>query len=98
MLGKTAGGLYWMYRYLERSENVARLIEAGFRIALARPDIAADEWSSILSAGGGHEAFMARNDVIETGAVIDFLLRNAEFPSSVMASVTARCGTSPTAK
>ena len=36
MLGKTAGGLYWMFRYLERAENIARLIEAGFRIALTR--------------------------------------------------------------
>jgi uncharacterized alpha-E superfamily protein len=44
MLGKTAGGLFWMFRYLERSENTARLIEAGFRIALTRPDGADDEW------------------------------------------------------
>ena len=36
MLGKTAGGLFWMYRYLERAENTARLIEAGQRIALTR--------------------------------------------------------------
>ena len=33
MLGKTAGGLFWMYRYLERAENTARLIETGQRIA-----------------------------------------------------------------
>ena len=36
MLGKTAGGLFWMQRYLERSENIARLVDAGFRIALTR--------------------------------------------------------------
>lgn len=89
MLGKTAGGLYWMYRYLERSENVARLIEAGFRIALSRPDIAQDEWLSILSAGGGREAYEASGQKLETAEVIDFLLRNDDFPSSVMGSVTA---------
>ena len=33
MLGKTAGGIFWMFRHLERSENTARLIDAGFRIA-----------------------------------------------------------------
>ena len=38
MLGKTAGGLMWMFRYLERSENLARLVETGQRIALTRPD------------------------------------------------------------
>ena len=44
MLGKTAGGLFWMFRYLERSENTARLIEAGFRIALTRADGDTTEW------------------------------------------------------
>ena len=89
MLGKTAGGLYWMYRYLERSDNVARLIEAGFRISLARPDIAEDEWNSILSAGGGRAIYEQSNDELETSAVIDFLLRNRDFPSSVIGSVAA---------
>ncbi|MEO1474464.1 MAG: alpha-E domain-containing protein, partial [Pseudomonadota bacterium] len=36
MLGKTAGGLFWMFRYLERSENTARLVDSGFRMALTR--------------------------------------------------------------
>lgn len=89
MLGKTAGGLYWMYRYLERSENVARLIEAGFHIALSRPDIAADEWNSILSAGGGRDAYERGHDELATGAVIDFMLRDRDFPSSVIGSVAA---------
>ena len=31
MLGKTANGIFWMYRLLERAENTARLIETGQR-------------------------------------------------------------------
>ena len=42
MLGSTAGGLFWMFRYLERSENTARLLEAGQRIALTRSADAQD--------------------------------------------------------
>lgn len=87
MLGKTAGGLYWMYRYLERSENIARLIEAGFRIALARPDIAKDEWASILSAADSRAAYDRLYDEIDAADVIDFLLRNRENPSSVIGAV-----------
>ena len=49
MLGRTAGGLYWMFRYLERSENTARMIEAGQRIALTRSSESEDEWSSVLT-------------------------------------------------
>jgi uncharacterized alpha-E superfamily protein len=52
VLGKTAGGLFWMSRYLERSENGARLVEAGFRIALTRSDTASAEWQSILATSG----------------------------------------------
>ncbi len=36
MLGRTANGLYWMSRYIERGENIARLIDAGLRMALTR--------------------------------------------------------------
>lgn len=89
MLGKTAGGLYWMYRYLERSENVARLIEAGFRLALVRPDVAKDEWASILSSAGSRDAYQASHDDITGSEVIDYLLRDRDNPSSVISSVTA---------
>jgi len=91
MLGKTAGGLYWMYRYLERSENVARLIEAGFRVALARPETAQDEWAAILAAAGSRYAYTQSHDEIEASDVIDFLLRDPNNPSSVIGAVaTAR--------
>ena len=46
VLGRTAGGLYWMFRHLERSENTARLIEAGLRIALTRSSEVDHEWES----------------------------------------------------
>ena len=34
MLGRTASSLYWMSRYVERAENMARLLEVGYRISL----------------------------------------------------------------
>ncbi|OIP87840.1 MAG: hypothetical protein AUK37_00690 [Rhodobacterales bacterium CG2_30_65_12] len=37
-----------MYRYLERAENTARLIEPGQRIALTRLGSTVDEWRSVL--------------------------------------------------
>ncbi len=36
LLGRTANGLYWMIRYIERTENMARLVDAGLRMALTR--------------------------------------------------------------
>ncbi len=85
MLGKTAGGLFWMFRYLERSENTARLIEAGFRIALTRPD--GDEWTSVLQTAAATQAYAKKHDTVEQDKVIDFLLRDSDNPSSVLSSI-----------
>ena len=59
MLGKTAGGLYWMARYMERSENYARLLEAGLRIAMTRNSSANDEWASILTTAASRDGHFA---------------------------------------
>ncbi len=84
MLGKTAGGLFWMFRNLERSENTARLIEAGFRIALTRPG--SEEWTSVLKTAAAEQAYTAIHGDVEQAKVIDFLLRDPSNPSSVMSS------------
>ncbi len=78
-----------MFRYLERSENTARLVEAGHRIALTRPSDPDDEWTSILSTTGSQEAFDQRHDDLTSAAAIDFMLRDRSNPLSVMASVEA---------
>ncbi|MDH3262913.1 MAG: alpha-E domain-containing protein [Paracoccaceae bacterium] len=91
MLGKTAGGLFWMFRYLERSENTARLVEAGFRMALTRGGDPADEWASVIDTAGARAAYLARYDAFEGGSVVDLLLRDREYSSSVLSSIeTAR--------
>ncbi len=89
MLGKTAGGLLWMARYLERSENIARLVDAGFRIALTRAAAAEDEWSSILATAAAQDTFNERYKKVEGPAAINFLLRDRENPSSVLSVIDA---------
>jgi len=87
MLGKTAGGLYWMFRYLERSENTARLIEAGFRIALTRPESADEEWGSVLDTISVRVAYQDARGEINGAGVVDFLLRDGTNPASVMSAI-----------
>jgi uncharacterized alpha-E superfamily protein len=87
MLGKTAGGLYWMFRFLERSENTARLLEAGFRMALTRSTDAESEWRSVVMTSGAQAGYQAKYDTFTDLQVMDYLLRDPDNPSSVM-SVT----------
>jgi uncharacterized alpha-E superfamily protein len=89
VLGKTAGGLFWMSRYLERSENAARLVEAGFRIALTRSDTASAEWQSVLATSGALADYDARHTDYDSDQVIDFLLRDTSNPASVIRTVKA---------
>ncbi|MCY4261260.1 MAG: alpha-E domain-containing protein [Rhodobacteraceae bacterium] len=91
MLGKTAGGLFWMFRYLERSENTARLIETGLRIGMTRSVGTHDEWQSVLRTAAVEKLYRDRHPTLETGKAIDFLLRDPANPSSVMSAIsTAR--------
>lgn len=87
MLGRTAGGIFWMFRYLERSENIARLAEAGFHIALTRSAAAEAEWSSIVTTAGVRDVFLAEHETFDASAVINFLLRDRNNASSVLAVI-----------
>lgn len=85
MLARTASGRFWMSRYLECSENTARLVDAGFHLALTRPaEAAPDEWASVLSTSGANEVFCVKYDADQGAHVIDFLLRDTRNPGSVL--------------
>lgn len=89
MLGKTANGLFWMYRYMERAENTARLIETGQRIALTRLNQTDDEWVSVLQSADCWSGYNALHDSISRDQAVDWLLRDKENPSSVISSIAA---------
>ena len=77
MLGRVANGIFWMYRYLERAENTARLLAAGQRMALTRgSDAANEEWKSVLTTLGLLRSYEARHEDFETSHVCDFVLRD----------------------
>jgi uncharacterized alpha-E superfamily protein len=78
-----------MFRYLERSENIARLIDAGFRIALTRGGNSADEWASVINTAGARAAYLTRYDEFTGPSVVDFLLRDTQNPSSVLSCIEA---------
>lgn len=89
LLGRTASGLYWMHRYIERAENVARLIDAGLRMALTRASTAAEEWSSVVTSAGIRPGFEARHSEYSAATVSEFMLRDRDNPSSVLSALAA---------
>ncbi|MEM7631970.1 MAG: alpha-E domain-containing protein [Pseudomonadota bacterium] len=89
MLGRTANGLFWMYRYLERAENTSRLIETGQRIALTRSGASDEEWRPVLQSAGVAPAYDGLHDTLSREQAIDWMLRSSDNPSSVMATVAS---------
>lgn len=87
MLGKTANGLFWMYRYLERAENTSRLVETGQRIALTRLGSSEAEWRSIMQTAGVLQGFEETGEELNGEAAIDWMLRSKANPSSVLTSI-----------
>ncbi|MCX8996506.1 alpha-E domain-containing protein [Rhizobiaceae bacterium BDR2-2] len=86
MLGRTANGLYWMFRYIERAENLARLVDAGLRMSLTRSQASDSDWDGVLQSAGVREAFGEDRDVTAADA-IDYLLRDKSNPASVFSCI-----------
>lgn len=85
MLGRTASSVFWLFRYLERAENTARLLEAGLRMALTRSsDAASEEWKSIVTTLGLREAYDATKGDYTSLDVCTFVLKSPDNSESVI--------------
>ncbi len=85
MLSRTADSLFWMARYMERAEFLARTIEAAQRLS-ALPTAYNEhgtEWESALESSGVADAYHLRHETAEADSVIDFLAFDAANPSSI---------------
>jgi len=89
MLARTAAQLYWLGRYVERMDYVARLLDTASRMSVMPAPSVADEWHSAIIAAGCEPAFFECHPSAESEAAIDFLARDPANPSSMMSSLTA---------
>lgn len=87
LLGRTANGLFWMHRYIERAENMARIVDAGLRMALTKTSDAPEEWSSVVMSAGAQAGFGAKHDAYSANTVSDYLLRDRDNSSSVASCI-----------
>jgi uncharacterized alpha-E superfamily protein len=93
MLGRTAASLYWMSRYMERAENMARLLEVGHRISLmpGRIEGHRDEWRSTLLSAASEPGYMSKHKTVTGEDVVHYLIFDDSNPSSIRSCVrTAR--------
>ena len=90
MLSRTADNLYWIARYMERADTVARLLEVGSRISLL-PSAQGyrSEWDSLLQATGMAHSFAQKyGDPVQRN-IESFLFFDRDNPSSIASCITA---------
>ena len=85
MLSRTAENLYWLARYVERAEYLARTIEATLRVtALPNTYIGkTNEWDSALLTAGVSASFYEIYDEADEQNVVDYLSFSPDNPSSI---------------
>jgi len=91
MLGRTAANLFWLSRYVERAENMARLLEVGYRMSLTsrREGGASEHLMSMMQAAEVDEEFGRTHNVADVASVSHFMLFDESNMSSVKACLTA---------
>lgn len=91
MLSRVANSLYWMSRYIERAENIARLLDVNMQLLLDFRDIGsaqlAEHWQSLLQSTGDEADFFAKHKKASGKAVAEFLVFEASNPNSIISSV-----------
>ena len=86
MLSRTADSLYWLSRYVERADYLARTIEAAARLS-SLPTIyasEANEWESAVHTAGCGPMFHDHHETATAETVSAFLIASPHNPSSIV--------------
>ena len=91
MLSRVADSMYWMNRYIERAENIARFIEVNLTLLLDAPLGVAQQWQPLISITGDRVVFQERYGEATQAKVIEFLTFDPDYPNSILSClITAR--------
>lgn len=91
MLSRVANTLYWMVRYVERADNLARLIDVNQQLLLDFESLDSERlrgfWQPIILSTGDEEAFDKLYDEAGSREVIRFLTDDPRNPNSIMSCI-----------
>ena len=89
MLSRVANSIYWMCRYIERAENVARFISVNLNLLLDMPSEQGNPWESLVLTTGDQELFEKNCSDCGQEAVVRFLTFDRENPNSILSCLAA---------
>jgi uncharacterized alpha-E superfamily protein len=84
MLSRVADSIYWLNRYIERAENVARFVDVNLNLMLDVPSSVLQQWEPLVLTTGDLQQFRERYGMATAENVIRFLTFDTEYPNSII--------------
>jgi uncharacterized alpha-E superfamily protein len=92
MLSRVADSIFWMCRYIERAENVARFIDVNMQLAMdmgTEGVRAADQWAPLVRTTGDYERFVELCGEPDQKKAVNFLTFDDRNPNSIISCLRA---------
>jgi uncharacterized alpha-E superfamily protein len=87
MLSRVAESIFWMSRYVERAENVARFIDVNDNLTLGEGVDLSEQWAPLVYTTGDQELFKELYGEPHREAVMRFLAFDPRNPNSIFSCV-----------
>ena len=84
MLSRVADSIYWMNRYVERAENVARFVDVNLNLLLDAPMGMDQQWEPIVITTGDQAFFQQRYGEATAENILKFLTFDRDYPNSII--------------
>lgn len=89
MLSRVADCIYWLNRYLERADNIARFVQVNTHLMLDTSILGDDAvWRALVEITGDHDNFLKRYGTYTEDNVKQFLTFDVNNPNSILESIT----------
>ena len=84
MLSRVANSIYWLNRYIERAENIARFVDVNLNLLLDSVVVNDRQWEPIVITTGDLAIFRSRYGAATAQNVVQFLTYDEKYPNSIL--------------
>jgi uncharacterized alpha-E superfamily protein len=85
LLARYADCIFWLARYVERAENLARILDVNE--TFSRDSRGGQNWRSIVQLNSDEERFFAAHRTASVHSVVNFYVIDAENPTSIVSTI-----------
>jgi uncharacterized alpha-E superfamily protein len=89
MLSRSAERLYWLARYIERTENIARLVSVHMNLLMDLPIGVEMGWQQLVRINAAEREFYEKYTIANERNVTRFLLSDGTYMGSLFSSLSA---------